>query len=423
MITAEELERVMLEALDEPPKIRRRRFDPSEPSEEISNRIDRTDATAGGERVASDRRAAHKNVVTYAPISESARRAVSSETMVDRASLPVRLVRDREFLDLEKICKALDASSSGLGTIAMTRPALRCMVDAGLREAFGRPEHRDITHLVGRIMPVFGQLRATTSSRSNDDSALIKNGLPVTDACKHSFAFKPVVISTIGEVPGDQGEIVALGVVVSNKTVNFGVGDDRRVSLGRHPAFEESMCWVLVVHVYAPVPISYASLGPPSTKKTCGKYAIVHDFRRNAYDHVFRWTEFMNSRTEHRGCGVSSFGFTDTKQSGKDVVRQMTPWSIAHGQRVLDEARANGQLENMLIDAPMTIAGKRASMRAECPSGIDVRRFLLIEMLLTGTPLDRLLVSQHVSLDFEPPEIPGGGPGAYERLRSSATQV
>jgi hypothetical protein len=51
------------------------------------------------------------------------------------------------------------------------------------------------------------------------------------------------------------------------------------------------------------------------------------------------------------------------------------------------------------------ITGKRASAREDCPSGIDVRRFLLAELLLLDTPLEPLLKGEKPQFQFLAPPV------------------
>ena len=197
--------------------------------------------------------------------------------------------------------------------------------------------------------------------------------------------------------------------------MNFPVGDDRRVSLGRKAEFEESLCWVLITHVYAEANTSYAAIGPPATKKKGDKYEMVKTDHRNLYEDVFKWEAFMQNNTHLRGCGVSLFGFTDTKQTGKDIARRLVPWSIAHAADTLTWFRENDRLDTFLMEADMTSV-KRASGREDMPSGMDMRRFLLLEFLLIGTPLENMLAGKRVEFPFEPPTISGGGNGLYKML-------
>lgn len=355
--------------------------DPSDPSFVAPNVAD-VDLVVGGEKIACDRRMPRKNPPRYSLLSDSIRAQLPPSAF--EVSIPVD---DDGAVDLARVRAEL-AKTPRLGTIVVSR--------AGLREMTRGKDP------VGELLPVFGQIR--NPSHFDPKSALSKNCAPVDDR-EHAFAFAPVVIATTGETPGDQGEIVYQGVVVSNKSVNRAVGDSRRRTMGRNPVFEESLCFVMVTHAYDP-PFRYAALGPHATRKRKdGTFdVVVEDGRRNAYDSVFEWNAFMNARKTQRGCGVSTFGFTDTKQSGKDVVRYLFPWPISHAARVLAELR-RGDLRAFLVETPMTLAGKRAAAREECPSGIDVRRFLLAELLLKGTPMEPLLEGREPAFEFAAPTV------------------
>jgi hypothetical protein len=160
---------------------------------------------------------------------------------------------------------------------------------------------------------------------------------------------------------------------------------------------------------------SYAAIGPPATKKKGDNYEIVKTAHRNLYDDIFKWEEFMQNKTHLRGCGVSLFGFTDTKQCGKDITRRIVPWSVSHVADTLTWFRDKDRLDTFLVEAEMTSV-KRASGREDMPSGMDMRRFLLIEFLLIGTPLEPMLRGERVTFPFQTPSIPGGGGGLYRRM-------
>lgn len=353
--------------------------DPSDPSFAAPAGTE-IDEIVGGEKIACDRRMPRKNPPRYSALCDATRAQLPS------SAFEVSIPRTPDgAVDLDRVRAEL-AKTPRLGTIVVSRGTLREMT---------RGEDP-----VGELLPVFGQVR--NPPRFDPKSAFAKNCAPVEDG-EHAFAFAPVVIATTGETPGDQGEIVYQGVVVSNKSVNRAVGDPRRRTIGRNPVFEESLCFVMVTHAYDP-PFRYAALGPPATRKQRdGTYDVVEDGCRNAYDSIFAWNGFMSTRKAQRGCGVSAFGFTDTKQSGKDVVRYLFPWSILHAARALADFRRRGDLQRFLLETPMTLAGKRAAAREECPSGIDVRRFLLAELLLIGTPLEPLLKGSEPAFEFAAP--------------------
>lgn len=392
--------------------------DPSDPSYEGC------DLTSGGERIKTDRRDANKKLASRACLNVSDRTRFADTMNVDNITIPMH----GDVIDLNRISMELGRTGKearGLSTLVLSRASLAENVAFGIYETYGNVLSNDLTvfekvvnivHLVGHVIPVFGQMRKPPTTGLGEKSRIYNNHRPITSEY-HSFAFEPVLISTTGDGPGDSGEIVAQGIIVSNKGINFPLDDNRRLTLGRKSEFEESLCYVLITHVYTNPFISYASIGPPSTKKMGDKYGIINNPQKNFYDHIFRWTDFMINNTHLRGCGVSLFGFTDLKQTGKDITRRMFPWSVTHATETLEWFRTRNLLDNFLIESPMTTV-RRASGREDIPSGMDMRRFLLAELLLSGTPLEKMLSGERVEFDFAPTKIEGGGPGLYRRLHA-----
>jgi len=238
----------------------------------------------------------------------------------------------------------------------------------------------------------------------------------------HAFALQPVQLSTVGDSPGDQGMFLGGGVIVSNKCFNWPEGDARRVGTDRNPAFEETLCWVLVTHSYSGM--TYASVGPPSTKASGdGTVRIIDVPGRNAFEHLFGWRAFMEHNLgAGRRAGVSAFGFTDIKQTGKDTTRCIVPWSIEFVAARLASMRGDfgDSLAAYLRDLPMKAAlNHEANLEHRPVGGMDLRRMLLIEMLLKGTPLEPLLgpADQARALGLPAPKVPGGAPGLYRRMK------
>ena len=406
------------------PKKKKKSNDPSDPDNITI--VDDCDMTSGGERVKTDRRNANKKFAVRECLGQNDRKRFADSMLVDSISIPTVRLYDDRVLDTSRISDELlrcGTQARGLSTIVMSRASLAANVSFGMSEAHGAPladslsvfeKVAHIARLVGHVMPVFGQIRKPPSTGLGDKSKIYQNHRPITDEY-HSFAFEPVIISTSGDAPGDSGEIVAQGIIVSNKGMNFPVGDSRRVSLGRKAEFEESLCWVLITHVYVDANTSYAAIGPPATKKTGDTYEIVPTTHRNLYEDTFRWEAFMKNKTHLRGCGVSLFGFTDTKQTGKDIARRLVPWSVDHAVETLAWFRENDNIDSFLMEAEMTSV-KRASGRVDIPTGMDMRRFLLLEFLLIGTPLEPMLRRERVSFTFPAPSIPGSGNGLYRRL-------
>jgi len=403
--------------------------DPSDPDNITI--VEDCDMTVGGERVKTDRRNANKKFAVRECLGQNDRKRFADSMKVDSISIPTVRLYDEQVLDTSRISDELlrvGTQARGLSTIVLSRASLAVNISFAMSEAHGVSLADDlsvfekiahIVKLIGHVMPVFGQIRKPPSTGLGDKSKIYQNHRQITDEY-HSFAFEPVLISTSGDAPGDSGEIVAQGIIVSNKGVNFPVGDDRRVTLGRKAEFEESLAWVLITHVY--VVASYAAIGPPATKKKGDSYEIVKTDHRNLYEDIFKWEAFMQHKTHLRGCGVSLFGFTDTKQTGKDMARRLVPWSIAHAADTLAWFRENDRLDAFLMEADMTSV-KRASGREDMPSGMDMRRFLLLEFLLIGTPLEPMLRGERVIFPFQAPIILGGGNGLYRRLHEHRFKI
>ena len=411
-------------AINVPPPKKKKINDPSDPDNITI--VEDCDMTAGGERVKTDRRNANKKFAVRECLGQNDRKRFADSMTVSSISIPTVVLYDRQVLDTTRISDELlrcGSQARGLSTIVLSRASLSVNISFAMTEARGvlLPDDLSvfekiahITQLVGHVMPIFGQIRKPPSTGLGEKSKIYQNHRQITDEY-HSFAFEPVLISTSGDAPGDSGEIVAQGIIVSNKGVNFPVGDDRRVSLGRKAEFEESLAWVLITHVYVDANTSYAAIGPPATKKKGDNYEMVMTEHRNLYDDIFKWSAFMENKTHLRGCGVSLFGFTDTKQTGKDMARRLVPWSVSHVADTLAWFRDNDRLDTFLAEADMTSV-KRASGREDMPTGMDMRRFLLLEFLLIGTPLENMLAGKRVEFPFEPPTISGGGNGLYKML-------
>ena len=349
-----------------------------------------------------------------------------------------------------------------LATIALSEAAACVMYDLAANEAGLGPQFSsrgnirtvidNMRHLVGHVIPVFSQVRApsaaaaaaaahaaTEDQRPRGGGGKKKriaelNAAPIEPLAAggsrqlppkpHAFAMQPVNLSTVGSRPRDQGVFLAQGVIVSNKCFNFPEDDDRRVVTGRNPAFEETICYVLITHSYEG--LSYAALGPPSTKTGAdGRVRVVDHPDRNTHEHTFGWRAFMEQNAaEGRRCSVSAFGFTDIKQTGKDTTRKVVPWSIEHVAAQLADMRASNPhgLGLYLRDLPMVAAlNAEVSLRERPIGGMDLRRFLLIETLLRGTPLEPLLdpPGQRRPLHLPAPTVvPGGARGLYDRMKS-----
>ncbi|ABT15981.1 hypothetical protein FR483_N696R [Paramecium bursaria Chlorella virus FR483] len=395
--------------------------DPSDPMKFLFEK--KFEAMVDGEVVKTDRRNVNQKAPTRSCLSQSDRKRFSADMFVDKMTLPTIIsIEGNEVLNMSMISRELMQDFRGLSTIVVSRATLAASVSFGYFEAFGTKiddsadiflRNSMITQLVGHVIPIFGQTRAAPTTGFGPKSQMLANHSKLEEG--HKFGFEPVVIATSGDGPGDSGEIVCQGVIVSNKGLNFPVDDARRVSLGRRIEFEETMCWVLITHVY--MPISYASLGPYPTTKSGDKYRYVETDGKNLFNDTFKWNEFMDEHKDLLGCGVSRFGFTDTKQTGKDMSRRLFPWSIKYAMDTLEWFRSRGKLEDFLINTPMS-TGRRSKDRDDNPSGMDMRRFLLAELLLVGTPMENIIHGKSVEFDFAGCKVTGGGEGLYKRLQA-----
>lgn len=395
--------------------------DPSDPMKFLYEK--KFEAMVDGEVVKTDRRNVNQKAPSRSCLSQSDRRRFSPDMFVDKMTLPTIVsIEGVEVLNTSMISRELLQDFRGLSTIVVSRATLAASVSFGYFEAFGTKiddsaniflRNSMIAHMVGHLIPIFGQTRAAPATGFGPKSQMLANHSKLEQG--HKFGFEPVVIATSGDGPGDSGEIVCQGVIVSNKGLNFPVEDARRVSLGRRIEFEETMCWVLITHVY--MPLSYASLGPHPTTKDGDKYKYVETVGKNIYNDTFKWNEFMDEHKDLLGCGVSRFGFTDTKQTGKDMSRRLFPWSIKYAMESLQWFRSRGKLEDFLINTPMS-TGRRSKDRDDNPSGMDMRRFLLAELLLVGTPLENIIHGNPITFGFPSTKVQDGGEGIYKRLHA-----
>lgn len=273
-------------------------------------------------------------------------------------------------------------------------------------------------------------------------------------ADKHTFMGQVVAITTCGVVDGDQGDIVAQGVTVSSKAYNFPMRDVRRVCCSGNPAFDETCAYVLVTHVYerwhrlggggsgnggsgGGIGIPFKALNPPEflmdKDRATGKPTRImltgddSQVSRNLYEDTFRWEPYLRNRLAIDSSSrraISAFGFNDSKQSGKDMLRRLVPFSIAECMDALHEYRGAGTLATHLCNMRMSRDRRQVDMASI--GGMDLRRFLLIEMLLLDTPLASLACpaaaqppgfSSSFSFPFPAPCVVDGVRGAYTRLK------
>ena len=347
--------------------------------------------------------------------------------------------------------------------------SLCCSVDVGLaikhnneesamaawlsHENLGRALHAMHSQLVGHVIPVFGQIRETEAggrTRRKRPTSNQRYMAPIDDG-PHPFAFRPVVIATNAD-PSDtrpeasQGMFAALGVVVSNKMYNYPCGNERRVCTRPNPAFDETVAWVLVTHVYGNGQgIFMASVAPPRVVKGPAGLVVLDTEHRNAHESTFKWRAHIQHHLDNVCADkspVSAFGLSDIKQTVKDMFRNIVASAtIIDTHRTLRELRESGELDSALVHVPMKATDDNSRQKRPLASqGIDLRRCLLVEMLLTGTPLQPLLgdgSDAHTQAELQLPEVASvhGGPkelyarakafadAAYPAAAEAATQI
>lgn len=308
---------------------------------------------------------------------------------VDRVALPLDAAGG---LDADLVAARVSRDAP-LSTIVMSE-AVACRVhDLGLALA-GRGADEaaaddfskvDWGRLVGCVVPYVTQ----SPPRVGDSWAFN----PVLDG-DHPFAFRPVVMSTLGrpDVKGHQGYVMAQGVTVSARAFNYPQSmPDKRVSLGINPVFEETFAYVLITHAYANIP--YASLNKATRKR--GRTQPDDDPHAEAREARFGWEAYREAnaaRLAEPNYRIGSFGLLITKLTHKHVMRAMLPWGCAEvGRRLSEMRRADGQsLASYLVELPMTMAKPTQRVQRDV-GGLDLRCMLLVERLLEGTPLAGLL--------------------------------
>lgn len=271
----------------------------------------------------------------------------------------------------------------------------------------GRFEAMDWSRLVGRLVPIMGQ--APPKVKESRAGGTVFDPVPMGDSPPpHHFFGRVVALTTDSDTKTkyDAGEILALGVVVSPRAFNYPPDHERRLSLGVvNKVFEETWAYVLVVHAYAPY-VAYAELNRG-----------VKDRPRRTEDHpyegIFKWEAYAAANAScineplYRICRS---GLAGCKMTTKALVRTVVPWSIAAVGGELASMRARGELDSLLVEMPMVQAEKGMKRRRVLDDigGLDLRRMLLVELLIRGTPLEPLLrgAGNDVRFDFEPPTVP-----------------
>jgi hypothetical protein len=363
------------------------------------------------------------------------REAVRAEIPEDRLVSGLSLPLDGEVLDLDAL-----RLGDKLDIIALGRDAVKDFVNAGAHEAFcGMVAPRDtfegalelLPDLVGRIVPIMSKAFVRGGF---EGSVLASHTAPVSRDRRHPWAYSPVILTTTGDGGNDdQGEIVAQGVTVSNRAINHPVGDARRVSLGHPAELEESVFLVLITHAYVPA-LPFKALGPPPTRKVGQAYHADASPAHNIFEYQFKWKEYMDARTHKRGCDLPPWTFAALKRTCHFVKKAIVDEPVVATRAKLDEMRETlttdvhgavvSVLDHNLVHLPYADGVSSKKRRADgTPAGSDLRNYLLIELLLLGTPLAPMQHGEAPIFTFTAPTVEGGGAGFVDRLRDFAASM
>ena len=327
------------------------------------------------------------------------------------------------------------------------------------------------SELVGHLVPVFGKIRNTAGKprvvkKPKAEDLYMQ---PITDDAPHALIGRPVVLVTCYNHDTDtataaatatataaatttaataagtatdvskaaavvsQGVFACLGIVASTSMFNYPLRDERRVCVSTNPALDERMLYVLVLHVYTDphtgaLGLPLATMAPPELRLVDGVVRVRDDGVHGLWESTFGWQAFVISNYEQvlellraRKKPWSDFALADIKQSGHDMMRAVLPAAVSACAATLTTLRQQERLDTALATTPMTVKSKRRHHRELATQGIDIRRCLLVEALLLGTPLEPLLRSQTPTDMPPPPRMPlDGAADLYATLKTAA---
>lgn len=358
---------------------------------------------------------------------------------IDQVDIPTAVTRDgTPVLDLGRVQEQLVRHPSPLSTVLLTRSYACKVYDLGLVLAGKHPvsldgapifpaaagvplsqgdwSKVDWRHLVGEIVPYFTQSPHAISTNAEAFQ-------PIQSDRPHSLAFKPVVLSTASEGRGDHGEVLAQGVVISPRAFNFPQGQVRRVSLNCNPVFEETVCWVLITHAYAPnhgcgggeptgaVPykgLPYVSMNKPNKPRGNKRQREAPDPWEETREATFKWRAYQayhRDRLDQPNYRIGPFGLLTTKMTHRHVTRAIVTMPIFKvAEQLASLRRPDGPgLDQYLVQLSMTQVDKGKAHTDI--GGLDLRKMLMVERLVVGTPLEPLLRGEAPSFAFPPPAV------------------
>lgn len=268
-----------------------------------------------------------------------------------------------------------------------------------------------LRRLVGHVIPLFGRLnkrvdRDGSTRFENYDPSANDNFRAFVGGRDHPTCLNPTILSLYSDAARDQGRVLCLVVPLARQAFNFPHDDARRLVVpGTGASYLDCVTLAVVVHVYDDA-FDWNRWAPPPARCRGAAAAAPDDFGWAAY------------RAANPGVAIRGFGLHRQIQgvSRAMVGPERFGLTVRDAREVLDRVRAApGGLAAALADLPMNGTGvvrlqepgrsgrpragaghvcqgelKRRA-RKEQPSGLDLRTFMLIEMLLAGTGLAPVL--------------------------------
>ena len=301
------------------------------------------------------------------------------------ARCPPRLMQATASLDMVLRC-----ADAGLSALDPPRPPCADRTVAGAADA--------LQALVGTCIPLFGRVnkrvdRGGGTRFGNYNPGANEHFREPSDDAAHGTCFQPTVLSLYSDAARDQGRVLALVVPVTRQAFNYPHDDARRLRGPAHAAFMDAVTLALVVHVYD-ASYDWNAWAPG---------ASTND--------PFGWTLF---KTHNPGVPIRGFGLHKQIQGVSRALLgpEKCGMTIADARAVLDRYTETSTLAAALCVTPLnltravctdlepgrggrrrrgdtrpTVGEVRRDARKANPSGLDIRTCMLVERLLSPTPL------------------------------------
>jgi hypothetical protein len=272
----------------------------------------------------------------------------------------------------------------------------------------------NLPRLVGKLVPLCGKLPRYRGDKENSYSmASHLTKLLDPSGGLNEYALHPVFVSVNSEYVNDQGGILLQGVVVSAMGFNAPMGHERRLVTGLGDTFDDTWAAMLVTHAYSmSAPdggarfggIPWAAINPRRTVH--GRIDDLNLEGRNMFDDRFAWHAYMTAHPEDTS--ITKFALTESKQV-KGLLRRLLPtkMTLRDAAAALTQLRSTPfRLGRELASRFATLMGQRDTYRRTLDKlvGNDIRKCLLAEMLLEGTPLEGVWSARPEAIT--PPPLP-----------------